>query len=97
MNTDSIAQRLHRPPKLPMKPMLWVHNPTWDSKADRDLGTPPKSPNKTIPGQKKKKINTFSLRFLELNSVTSPFNFIFRVKRLKVTIHLIIWFMTHTK
>lgn len=55
MNTDSIAQRLHRPPKLPMKPMLWVHNPTWDSKADRDLGTPPKSPNKTIPGQKKKK------------------------------------------
>ena len=54
MNTDSIAQRLHRPPKLPMKPMLWVHNPTWDSKADRDLGTPPKSPNKTIPGQKKK-------------------------------------------
>ena len=55
MNTDSIAQRLHRPPKLPVKPMLWVHNPTWHSKADRDLGTPPKSPNKTIPGQKKKK------------------------------------------
>lgn len=82
MNTDSIAQRLHRPPKLPVKSMLWVHNPTWHSKADRDLGTPPKSTNKTIPGQKKK-INAFFLHFLELNSFTSPFNFIFREKDLK--------------